>query len=216
MSVAGYFLSVLFCLLSMLISDSRFDLVWFRLSCDHGWIRSGSVNVRKQQQQQWAIALQSYAFTVEHKLGKLSIIPDTLSRLFNFEHSEMRVAPHLAPICRNVPDNPALHRPPRLSPYQANSHNFDEIQPVESDREFCSSATDVFMFIDSERFRQAQQAEFGPYFEYLSDPSKQPPSSESRTFMPYYRENGGLLYTYEVGLISPVIFVKEVRSTINL
>ena len=50
MSFAGYFLSVLFCLLSMLISDSRFDLVWFRLSCDHGWIRSGSVNVRKQQQ----------------------------------------------------------------------------------------------------------------------------------------------------------------------
>ena len=42
-------LSVLFCLLYMLISDSRFDLVWFRLSCDHGWIRSGSVNVRKQQ-----------------------------------------------------------------------------------------------------------------------------------------------------------------------
>ena len=28
------------------------DLVWFRLSYDHGWIRSGSVNVRKQQQQQ--------------------------------------------------------------------------------------------------------------------------------------------------------------------
>ena len=41
------FLSVLFCLLSVLISDSRLDLVWFRLSCDHGWIRSGSVNVRK-------------------------------------------------------------------------------------------------------------------------------------------------------------------------
>ena len=41
------FLPVLFCLLSLLISDSRFDLVWFRLSCDHGWIRSGSVNVGK-------------------------------------------------------------------------------------------------------------------------------------------------------------------------
>ena len=52
MPFAGYFLSVLFCLLSMLISDSRLDLVWFRLSCDHVWIRSGSVNVRKQQQQQ--------------------------------------------------------------------------------------------------------------------------------------------------------------------
>ena len=24
----------------------RFDLIWFRLSCDDGWIRSGSVNVR--------------------------------------------------------------------------------------------------------------------------------------------------------------------------
>ena len=44
--------SRLWCILSMLISDCRFDLVWFRLSCDHGWIRSGSVNVRKQQQQQ--------------------------------------------------------------------------------------------------------------------------------------------------------------------
>ena len=46
-----------FCMLSMLISDSRFDLVWFRLSCDHGWIRSGSVNVRKQQQQQHGTGL---------------------------------------------------------------------------------------------------------------------------------------------------------------
>ena len=41
------FLSVLFCLLSLLIYDFRFDSVWFRLSCDHGWFSSGSVNVRK-------------------------------------------------------------------------------------------------------------------------------------------------------------------------
>ena len=41
------FLFVFFCLLSLLISNSRFDSVWFRLSCDHSWIRSGSVNVRK-------------------------------------------------------------------------------------------------------------------------------------------------------------------------
>ena len=80
----------------------------------------------------WAIALQSYDFTVEHKPGKLNIIPDTLPRLFNFEHSKMRVAPHLAPICRNVPDNPALHGPPRLRPYRVNLHNLDEIQHVES------------------------------------------------------------------------------------
>ena len=58
-------LSVLLCLLSMLISDSRFDLVWFRLSCDHGWIRSGSVNVRKQQQLIGHLFLFIYLFSVE-------------------------------------------------------------------------------------------------------------------------------------------------------
>ena len=49
MSFAGYFhvrflrsaFPVFF-----LRSSSQFDLVWFRLSCDHGWIYSGSVNVR--------------------------------------------------------------------------------------------------------------------------------------------------------------------------
>ena len=143
----------------------------------------------------WAIvALQSYGFMVEPKPGKLDIIPDTLSRLFNFKHSEMRVAPHVAPICRNVPDNPALHGPPRLRPCQVNLHNLDEMQPVESDREPFTSATDVFMSVDPEKLRQAQQAKFGPYFEYLSDPKKQPPSSESGTSMSYYSENGVLLY----------------------
>ena len=46
MSFAGYFLVHSLMSASLLISDSRLDLVWFRLSCDHGWIRSGSVNVR--------------------------------------------------------------------------------------------------------------------------------------------------------------------------
>ena len=124
-------------------------------------------------------------FTVEHKPGKLNIIPDTLSCLFNFEYSEMRVAPHLAPICRTLPHNPALHGPPRSRPYQVNSHNLDEIQPVESDRKLFTSATDVFMSIDPEKLRQSQLAEFGPYFEYLCDPKKRPPSSESRTSMSY-------------------------------
>ena len=71
-----FLLSVCFCLCSLFYRDDvlcwlllarpflyafhahlRFpvDLVWFRLSCDHGWIRSGSVNVRKQQQQQQQI-----------------------------------------------------------------------------------------------------------------------------------------------------------------
>ena len=92
-----------------------------------------------------------------------------------------------------------------------NSHNLDEVQPVESDRERFTSAIDV-MSIDPEKLRQAQQAEFGPYFEYVSDPKKQPPSSESRTSMSYYNENGA---SY-IGLISPVMFVEEVRSAIIL
>ena len=70
-----FLLSVCFCLCSLFYRDDvlcwlllarpflyafhahlRFpvDLVWFRLSCDHGWIRSGLVNVRKQQQQQYS------------------------------------------------------------------------------------------------------------------------------------------------------------------
>ena len=56
--------------------------------------------------------------------------------------------------------------------------------------------TDTFMSIDPEKLRQAQQAEFGSYFEHLSSPKKQPPSSESKTSTSYYSENGGLLYRF--------------------
>ena len=47
-SFAGYFLvrSLLSASPDYLRTCSRFDLVWFRLSCDHDWIRSGSVSVR--------------------------------------------------------------------------------------------------------------------------------------------------------------------------
>ena len=95
-----FLLSVCFCLCSLFYRDDvlcwlllarpflyafhahlRFpvDLVWFRLSCDHGWIRSGSVNVRKQQQQQQLCLsflcsdLDPYVFrhiTVGVELGK--------------------------------------------------------------------------------------------------------------------------------------------------
>ena len=156
----------------------------------------------------WAIAIQAYDFTVEHKPGKLKVIPDTLSRLFNFEHSEMRVTPQLAPTCRNVPDNPALHGPPRLRPYQVNSYNLDEIQPVESDRKLFTSATDVFVSIDPKKLRQAQQDELGPYFEYLCDRHQASQERLCRTIV-----KTGAFY---IDLISPVIFVTEVRSAIKL
>ena len=66
-----------------------------------------------------------------------------------------------------------------------NLHHLDEIQPVESDRELFTSATDVFMSIDPEKLKQAQQDEFGPYFEYLCDPKERPPSNESKTSTRY-------------------------------
>ena len=46
MSFAGYFLvrSLLSAFPGYLRKCFRFDFVWFRLSCDYGWIRSGSVN----------------------------------------------------------------------------------------------------------------------------------------------------------------------------
>ena len=134
----------------------------------------------------------NHTIVLRHKPGRLDIIRDILSRLFNFGHSKMRVAPHLASIRRNVPDNHALHGSLRLKPYQVNSHNLDKIQPVENDRKlFTSSATYVFMSTDSQRLRQAQHGEFGPYFEYLSAPKKHPPS---RTFMSYYIVKSGAFY----------------------
>ena len=46
-SLLSAFLPCFFLFFSFfLLNCSRFDLIWFRLSCDHGWIRSGSVNVR--------------------------------------------------------------------------------------------------------------------------------------------------------------------------
>ena len=85
MSFAGYFLPVLFCMLSMLISDSRFDLVWFRLSCDHGWIRSGSVNVRKQQQQQQQQQQQLYTMYY-NDVHPYRQPPSSQSRLYRVAH----------------------------------------------------------------------------------------------------------------------------------
>ena len=79
-----------FCLLSMLISDSRFDLVWFRLSCDHGWIRSGSVNVRKQQQQQPSIGGKWYTLIVRDDCTRFTRVyfrgkkPDTANAFKSF------------------------------------------------------------------------------------------------------------------------------------
>ena len=100
-SFAGYFLPVLFCMLSMLISDSRFDLVWFRLSCDHGWIRSGSVNVRKQQQQQ-LILVQVHTHNTANRVVCTSIF--WCSLLSSDDTYRQQIFPHL----RRIAMRPAI------------------------------------------------------------------------------------------------------------
>ena len=59
MSFAGYFLvrSLLSALPAYLRTYFRFDLVWFRLSCDHGWV--------KQQQQQHSPKKETFSSKVE-------------------------------------------------------------------------------------------------------------------------------------------------------
>ena len=56
----------------------------------------------------WAITLQSYNFTVKHNLGKLHVVPDTLSLLHAFERHHVMAEFKLPPICINVPYDLAL------------------------------------------------------------------------------------------------------------
>ena len=102
-----FLLSVCFCLCSLFYRDDvlcwlllarpflyafhahlRFpvDLVWFRLSCDHGWIRSGSVNVRKQQQQPYG-AYRSFNTT------RLQLLPCTSIVKSDFVYERINHSP---------------------------------------------------------------------------------------------------------------------------
>ena len=77
----------------------------------------------------WAIALQSFDFTVEHKPGKLHVVPDTLSRLFGEIPEDttqgktslpdvLPPKPRLASICRDVPQDGLPYCPPTPRAYE--------------------------------------------------------------------------------------------------
>ena len=85
----------------------------------------------------WAIALQSFDFTVEHKPGKLHVVPDTLSRLFDDIPEDtaqgktsisdvLPSLPRLASICRNVPQDGQPYRPPTPRAYEVHANNLNE------------------------------------------------------------------------------------------
>ena len=100
----------------------------------------------------WAICLQNYDFTVKHVPGKLSVVPDTLSRIFSeVDGKPLSSEPQLAAICRNALDDQPFHSPnPRE--HELSDSNLDEIEPVESDRELFASADSVFPVVDAAKF----------------------------------------------------------------
>ena len=148
----------------------------------------------------WAIALQSFDFTVQHKPGKLHVVPDTLSRMFAFEHQQEVDAPSLAPICRNVPDDPRLQTARVPRPYQISADKLDNLEPVRSDRELFGvksvfvSATNVFMSVDQEKLRSAQAVEYGRYIDYTPQADAPLPEKETKTTMSYYSVQDWLLF----------------------
>lgn len=91
----------------------------------------------------WVIALQSFGFTVKHEPGKLHVVPDALDkpRLCAFEQQEEMEEPKLAPICRNVPDDPAFRMGIPCRAYQVSADKLDELKPVRSDRELFNTAS---------------------------------------------------------------------------
>ena len=144
----------------------------------------------------WAIALQSFDFSVQHKPGKLHVVPDTLSRLFFFENEQDRGLRSLAPICRNVPDDPRLQTAPITRPYQVAADKLHDVRPVTSDRElFTVSATQVFESVDHDRLREKQGSkEYGDYIKYILHDDAPLPDGETATTMSYYSLQDGLLF----------------------
>ena len=93
--------------------------------------------------------------------------------MFAFERQQEIALLSLAPICRNVPDDPKLQtaRPPR--PYQISADKLDDLEPVRSDRELFSvrsvlvSVTNVLMSVDQKKLRSAQADKYGPYIDCI-------------------------------------------------
>ena len=147
----------------------------------------------------WAIALQSYAFTVQHKPGKLHVVPDALSQTLALEHQQEIAEPSLVSICRNVPDYPNLHKALPQRPYQVSADKPDNQELVRGDRELFSvasavvSATNIFMSVDQEKLRSAQAVEYGLYIDYIQHENA-PTPKETKTIMSYYSVQGSLLF----------------------
>ena len=160
----------------------------------------------------WAIALQSYGFTVQPKACKSHVAPDAVSRMFALEHQQKIALPSCAPICRNVPDCPTVsfkqcarpaHIRYRLQIGQFRASTQRHRYLVKS---VFVSATNVLMSVDQEKLRSARAEEYGPYVDYIQKAEATLPEKETKTTMSYYQVQDGLLFksffrdTFEKGV----------------
>ena len=129
------------------------------------------------------------------------VIPDTLSRLFAFEkQQETEIKPMLTPICRNVPDDPALQTHKPNHQFQIAAEKLDNLQPVQSDRELFTvksvyvSSSSVFISVDQKKLLEEQAKEYGPYIQYIMDKDAPIPEKETITSMSHYSVKDGVLY----------------------
>ena len=105
---------------------------------------------------------------MQHKTGKLHVVPDTSSRIFAFEQQQDIALPSLAPISLIVPDYPRLHTARPCRPYQSSACKVDDLEPVRSDGQLFSvksvfaSATNFFMSVDQKKSAQHKQKNMDP------------------------------------------------------
>ena len=118
--------------------------------------------------------------------------------MFAFEHQQEVAVPSIAPICRNVPDDPKLQTARAPRPYQISADTLVNLEPVRSDRDLFSvksvfvSATNVFMPVDREKIRSAQTVEYGRYIDHMQHADAPLPEKETKTTMSYYLVEDGL------------------------
>ena len=148
----------------------------------------------------WPIALQSFDFTVQHKPGKLHVVPDTISQMFAFEHQQEVAVPSLVPICRNVEDDPKLQTARVPRPYHISADKLDNLEPVRSDRELFKvksvfvSESNVFSSVYQEKPRSAQTIEYGRYIDYIQHADASFPEEKTTTTMSYFSVQHMLIY----------------------
>ena len=120
--------------------------------------------------------------------------------MFAFKHQQEVATPSLAPICRNVPDDPQLQTAHVPRPYQISADKLANLEPVRRDRKLFSvksvfvSATNVFMSVDQGQLRSAQTAEYGRYIDYIQHADAPLPEKETKTTMSYYSAQDRMLF----------------------